>query len=203
MDSALSDERDQIALRVRVLMQKILDRYKVGIEVVGINLQQGGVGPPEQVQAAFDDVLKAGQERERAKNEAQAYANDVIPRAVGAASRLKEEADAYKARIVAQAQGDAQRFKLVLAEYQKAPQVTRDRMYIDTMQQIYSNVTKVIVDSRQGSNLLYLPLDKIMQMTGQDHTAPASSVTPNIPAMDAASDARTRDAARTRTRETR
>ena len=203
MDSALSDERDQIAIRVRVLMQKILDRYKVGIEVVGINLQQGGVGPPEQVQAAFDDVLKAGQERERAKNEAQAYANDVIPRAVGAASRLKEEADAYKARIVAQAQGDAQRFKLVLAEYQKAPQVTRDRMYIDTMQQIYSNVTKVVVDSRQGSNLLYLPLDKIMQMTGQDHTASAPAVTPNVPAMDAASDARTRDAARTRTRETR
>ncbi len=111
MDSALSEERDQIAIRVRALMQKILDQYKVGIEVVGINLQQGGVRPPEQVQAAFDDVLKAGQERERAKNEAQAYANDVVPRAVGSASRLKEEADAYKARIVAQAQGDAQRFK--------------------------------------------------------------------------------------------
>ena len=163
MDSALAEERDQIAPRVRTLMQTILDRYKVGIEVVGINLQQGGVRPPEQVQAAFDDVLKAGQERERAKNEAQAYANDVIPRAVGAASRLQEEAEAYKARIVAQAQGDAQRFQSVLAEYQKAPQVTRDRMYIDAMQQIYSNVTKVMVESRQGSNLLYLPLDKIMQ----------------------------------------
>jgi membrane protease subunit HflK len=167
MDSALSEERDQIAPRVRALMQKILDRYKVGIEVVGINLQQGGVRPPEQVQAAFDDVLKAGQERERAKNEAQAYANDVVPRAVGSASRLKEEADAYKAKIVAQAQGDAQRFKSVLAEYQKAPQVTRDRMYLDAMQQIYSNVTKVMVDSKQGSNLLYLPLDKILQMSGQ------------------------------------
>ena len=165
MDSALSEERDQIAVRVRVLMQKILDRYKVGIEVVGINLQQGGVRPPEQVQAAFDDVLKAGQERERAKNEAQAYANDVIPRAIGAASRLKEESEAYKARIVAQAQGDAQRFRSILTEYQKAPQVTRDRLYIETMQQIYGNVTKVLVDSRQGSNLLYLPLDKIMQMS--------------------------------------
>ena len=129
-------------------------------------MQQSGVRPPEQVQAAFDDVLKAGQERERAKNEAQAYANDVIPRAVGSASRLKEESDAYKARIVAQSEGDAQRFKSVLAEYQKAPQVTRDRMYIDAMQQVYSNVTKVMVESRQGSNLLYLPLDKIMQMTG-------------------------------------
>lgn len=209
MDSALSEERDQIAPRVRALMQKILDRYKVGIEIVGINLQQGGVRPPEQVQAAFDDVLKAGQERERAKNEAQAYANDVIPRAVGAASRLKEEADAYKARIVAQAQGDSQRFKSVLAEYQKAPQVTRDRMYIDTMQQIYSNVTKVMVDSRQGSNLLYLPLDKIMQMTAQTAEAPANMTSP-LPApaattndTGAGSDARARDALRSRNRETR
>ena len=210
MDSALSDERDQIAPRVRALMQKILDRYKVGIEVVGINLQQGGVRPPEQVQAAFDDVLKAGQERERAKNEAQAYANDVIPRAVGAASRLKEEADAYKSRIVAQAQGDAQRFKSVLTEYQKAPQVTRDRMYIDAMQQIYSSVTKVMVDSKQGSNLLYLPLDKLIQMTGQVAADTAALPSPiSVPNTDtvnntsAATDVRTRDAARARTRETR
>ena len=207
MDSALSEERDQIAPRVRAMMQTILDRYKVGIEVVGINLQQGGVRPPEQVQAAFDDVLKAGQERERAKNEAQAYANDVIPRAVGAASRLKEEADAYKSRIVAQAQGDAQRFKSVLAEYQKAPQVTRDRMYIDAMQQIYSNVTKIMVDSKQGSNLLYLPLDKLIQMTGQVAQDTAAVPVPASPspanAAAAISDARSRDAARDRTRETR
>jgi len=166
MDAALAEERDQIAPRVRTLMQTILDRYKVGVEVVGINLQQGGVRPPEQVQAAFDDVLKAGQERERAKNEAQAYANDVVPRATGTASRLKEESEAYKARIVAQAQGDGQRFGQVLAEYQKAPQVTRDRMYVDAMQQIYSNTSKVLVDSKQGSNLLYLPLDKLMQSAG-------------------------------------
>ncbi|MES2412640.1 MAG: FtsH protease activity modulator HflK [Pseudomonadota bacterium] len=214
MDSALAEERDQIAPRVRTLMQTILDRYKVGVEVVGINLQQSGVRPPEQVQAAFDDVLKAGQERERAKNEAQAYANDVIPRAVGSASRLKEESDAYKARIVAQAQGDAQRFRSVLAEYQKAPQVTRDRMYIDTMQQVYSNVTKVMVESRQGSNLLYLPLDKIMQMTGQgtvaapaDATLGAGSTalptTSVVPAPASTLDARSRDASRTRDRDTR
>ena len=200
MDSALSEERDQIGPRVRALMQTILDRYKVGIEVVGINLQQSGVRPPEQVQASFDDVLKAGQERERAKNEAQAYANDVIPRAVGSASRLKEESEAYKARIVAQAQGDAQRFRSVLTEYQKAPQVTRDRMYTDAMQQVYTNVTKVLVDSRQGSNLLYLPLDKIIQQSGQGgattgpefSAAPATPVTP-VPAPLPA-DARTRDA---------
>ncbi len=190
MDSALSEERDQIGPRVRAIMQTILDRYKVGIEVVGINLQQGGVRPPEQVQAAFDDVLKAGQERERAKNEAEAYANDVVPRAVGTASRLKEEAEGYKSRIVAQAQGDAQRFKSLLAEYQKAPQVTRDRMYIDAMQQMYSNVTKVMVESKQGSNLLYLPLDKIMQMTAQQGAAASTSAVENAnPAVPAAAPA--------------
>ena len=209
MDAALAEERDQIAPRVRDLMQSILDRYKVGVEVVGINMQQGGVRPPEQVQASFDDVLKAGQERERAKNEAQAYANDVVPRAAGAAARLGEEAAAYKSKIVAQAQGDAGRFSSLYSEYQKAPQVTRDRLYIDAMQQVYTNVTKVLVESRQGSNLLYLPLDKIMQNVGGSAAAPAASgdaaaggaasapanvrVVPN-PAGDARSrDARSRD----------
>ncbi len=180
MDAAMSEERDQIGPRIRTIMQAILDQYKVGVEVVGINLQQGGVRPPEQVQAAFDDVLKAGQERERAKNEAEAYANDVVPRAVGAASRLKQEADGYKARIVAQAEGDAQRFKSLVGEYQKAPQVMRDRLYIDAMQQIYSNTTKVLVDTKQGSNLLYLPLDKIIQQTN------TANATVNTPAADAA-----------------
>lgn len=209
MDAALSEERDQIAPRVRALMQTILDRYKVGVEVVGINLQQGGVRPPEQVQASFDDVLKAGQERERAKNEAQAYANDVVPRAVGSASRLKEEADAYKARVVAQAQGDAQRFRSVYAEYQKAPQVTRDRMYLDTMQQIYGNVTKVLVESRQGSSLLYLPLDKILQMSGNAGADAGNASATTVPAPTVpmgtlpSSDSRSRDAARSRDRDTR
>ncbi|MBO9651783.1 MAG: FtsH protease activity modulator HflK [Variovorax sp.] len=209
MDAALADERDQIAPRVRNLMQTILDRYKVGVEIVGINLQQGGVRPPEQVQAAFDDVLKAGQERERTKNEAQAYANDVVPRATGTGARLKEESEAYKARIIAQAQGDAQRFSSVLAEYQKAPQVTRDRMYTDAMQQIYSSTTKVMVDSKQNSNLLYLPIDKLMQMSAQNSAAatpsdaaspnvagtapPQSSVIPVAPADSRARDGRSRD----------
>jgi len=210
MDTALAEERDQIAPRVRSLMQTILDRYKVGVEVVGINLQQGGVRPPEQVQAAFDDVLKAGQERERAKNEAQAYANDVVPRAVGSASRLNEEAAAYKARIVAQAQGDAQRFASVLAEYQKAPQVTRDRMYLESMQQIYGNVTKVLVESRQGSNLLYLPLDKIMQGVASGSAPDALAASPSAPTAAPATpsstfsnDPRARDSNRTRDRESR
>jgi len=210
MDAALSEERDQIGPRVRAMMQDILDRYKVGIEVVAINLQQGGVRPPEQVQASFDDVLKAGQERERAKNEAQAYANDVIPRAVGSAARLKEEADAYKARVVAQAQGDAQRFRSVFNEYQKAPQVTRDRMYLDAMQQIYTNVTKVLVDTRQGAALLNLPLEKILQMNavGDPSALPANAANPApvpstpLPAANAV-DPRSREAARTRERDVR
>lgn len=211
MDSALAEERDQIAPRVRNLMQQILDRYKIGVEVVGVNLQQGGVRPPEQVQSAFDDVLRAGQERERAKNEAQAYANDVIPRAVGAASRLQQEAEGYKARIVAQAQGDAQRFKLLLAEYQRAPQVTRDRLYLESMQQIYSNVTKVLVESRQGGNMLFLPLDKIMQQVAAGgaaaapapESAPSSSQGAPASSSSSASDPRARDNGRSRERETR
>ena len=214
MDSALAEERDQIAPRIRTLMQTIIDRYNIGVEVVGINLQQGGVRPPEQVQAAFDDVLKAGQERERAKNEAQAYANDVIPRATGAASRLTQEAQGYKARIVAQAQGDAQRFKSLLAEYQRAPQVTRDRLYIETMQQVYANATKILVESRQGTNLLYLPLDKIMQQVSQggaaapqadspQAAAQSSANPPAAPSLPSANDSRSRDDARSRGREGR
>jgi membrane protease subunit HflK len=209
MDAALAEERDQIAPRVRELMQVILDRYKIGVEVVGVNLQQGGVRPPEQVQAAFDDVLKAGQERERTKNQAEAYANDVVPRATGTASRLMEEAAAYKARIVAQAQGDAQRFSSIYTEYQKAPVVTRDRLYLETMQQVYSNVTKVVVDSKQGSNLLYLPLDKIMQQTqggaaAGDAAASSNASTTTAPApAPSVPDARARDTSRTRDRESR
>lgn len=209
MDAALADERDQIASRVRDLMQKILDRYKVGVEVIGVNLQQGGVRPPEQVQAAFDDVLKAGQERERAKNEAQAYANDVVPRARGTAARLKEEADAYRSKIVAQAEGDSQRFVQLLPSYQKSPQVMRDRMYTDAMKEIYGNVTKVLVDSNKGSNLLYLPLDKIMDsaksqqsFTSEDAAhAPASSASGNSNA--AAGTSRAREVSRSRDRDPR
>jgi membrane protease subunit HflK len=206
MDDAIGVDRDKIAPQVRALMQTILDRYGVGIEVLNVNLQQGGVRPPEQVQAAFDDVLKAGQESIRTQNEAQAYANNVVPRAVGTASRMIAQAEGYKARVVAQAQGDAQRFDAVLAEYQKAPQVTRERMYIDAMQQIYSNVTKVLVDSRQNSNLLYLPLDKIMKMTSQPAAAAAPTPTPPdtttpapaTPPSNASDDDRSRAGARSR-----
>ena len=210
MDAALAEERDQIAPRVRALMQDILDRYKIGVDVVNINLQQGGVRPPEQVQAAFDDVLKAGQERERAKNEAQAYANDVVPRAVGTASRVTQDALAYKARTEAQAQGDARRFDQVLTEYQKAPLVTRDRMYTDAMEQVYSKSTKVLVDGKQGNNsLMYLPLDKLLQGAGQDNEAAAntpratSAPATSAPAAGHADNTRSRDSGRSRDRDSR
>ncbi|MGZ3159148.1 MAG: FtsH protease activity modulator HflK [Burkholderiaceae bacterium] len=160
MDFVLYEGRSAVATSVKQSMQNILDHYKSGVEIREVTMQ--GVQPPEQVQAAFDDAVKAGQDRERQKSEGQAYANDVIPRASGAASRLKQEAEAYRASVIANAEGDASRFKQVLTEYAKAPAVTRDRMYIDTMQQIFSNTTKIMLDAKSGSNLLYLPLDKLI-----------------------------------------
>jgi membrane protease subunit HflK len=163
MDYVLYEGREQIALGTQKLIQEILDRYNLGILVTSVTVQN--VQPPEQVQAAFDDAVKAGQDRERLKNDGQAYANDVIPRARGNAARLKEEAEGYRQRVVAQAEGDAARFKSILTEYDKAPKITKERMYIDTMQEIYTNVTKVLVDSKSNSQLLYLPLDKLMEKT--------------------------------------
>ncbi|MDD5331032.1 MAG: FtsH protease activity modulator HflK [Sulfuricella sp.] len=164
MDFVLYEGRSEIAARSAKLMQEILDRYKTGISISKVTMQNAQ--PPEQVQAAFDDAVKAGQDRERAKNEGQAYANDVIPRARGAASRLLQEADGYKQRVIVSAQGDASRFKQILVEYSKAPKVTRDRMYLDAMQQVLTNSSKVLVDQKGGNSLLYLPLDKLIQATG-------------------------------------
>ena len=161
MDQILYEGREAIQISAQQLMQQILDRYKTGITVSRVTIQSAQ--PPEQVQAAFDDAVKAGQDRERQKNEGQAYANDVIPKARGAASRLLQEADGYRQRVIATAEGDATRFKQVLTEYAKAPQVTRERIYIDTLQQIYSNTSKVMLDYKGSGNLLYLPLDRLMQ----------------------------------------
>jgi membrane protease subunit HflK len=164
MDFVLYEGREQVAGSTTKLIQDILDRYKSGIMVSKVTMQNAQ--PPEQVQAAFDDAVKAGQDRERQKNEGQAYANDVVPKAKGAAARLMQEADGYKQRVVANAEGDASRFKQILVEYEKAPQVTRERMYIDMMQQVLSSSSKVLVDQKNGSNnLLYLPLDKLIQST--------------------------------------
>ena len=142
-------------------MQEMLDRYRTGIEVMSVAIQNAQ--PPQPVQAAFDDAVKAGQDRERQINEGQAYANDVIPKARGMAARLAQEAEGYKARVVETAKGDADRFTQVLAQYEKAPRVTRDRMYVDMMQQVMQSSTKVYVDTQDGNNLLYLPFDKLME----------------------------------------
>ena len=145
-------------------MQDILDRYKTGITISQVTMQDAQ--PPEQVQAAFDDAVKAGQDRERQKNEGQAYANDVVPKARGSAARLMQEAEGYRQRVIANAEGEARASARSLTEYNKAPSVTRDRLYLDTMQQILTNTSKIVVDQKAGGNLLYLPLDKIMQMRG-------------------------------------
>ena len=212
MDFVLVEGRAEIAQRTKVLLQATLDNYGTGLEVTSVNLQDANF--PQQVQAAVQDAIKAREDKDRQSLEAQAYANDVVPRATGTGSRLKEESEAYKARIVAQAQGDAQRFSSVLSEYQKAPQVTRDRMYLDAMQQIYSSTSKILVDSKQNSNLLYLPLDKLMQQTAANAAGtPSDAASPNvagtaapqssvIPVAPSAGDARARDG-RSRDRDVR
>jgi membrane protease subunit HflK len=169
MDFVLYEGRDQIAASTQKLIQDILDRYQTGIQVRSVSMQS--TQPPEQVQAAFDDAVKAGQDRERQKNEGQAYANDVIPRARGAASRLAEEATGYRQRMIVTAEGDASRFKQILTEYSKAPEVTRNRMYLETLQQVYANTSKVMLDAKGSGNLLYLPLDKLMQAAAVTATA--------------------------------
>ncbi len=171
MDAILYETQVDIANKTRDLMQLIHDRYGTGIQISAVTVQNAQ--PPEQVQAAFDDAVKAGQDRERQKNEGQAYANDVIPRSRGAASRLLQEAEGYKQRVIANAEGEASRFKQVLAEYAKAPAVTRERIYIETMQQILASTSKVMMDFRGAGNLLYLPLDKLMQQGGA--AAPSES----------------------------
>jgi membrane protease subunit HflK len=175
MDTVLYEGREKIGIDLAGSIQKILDSYKTGIFVTSVTVQN--VQPPEQVQAAFDDAVKAGQDQERLKSEGQAYANDIIPRAKGTGERLIQEAEGYKARVVATAEGDATRFKQVLVEYAKAPQVTRDRMYIDSMREMYSNVTKVLVDTTKSNSLLYLPLDKIVAQVSAESAQTAASQT--------------------------
>ncbi len=152
MDFVLYEGREQVAASTTKLIQDILDRYKAGIIVSKVTMRNAQ--PPEQVQAAFDDAVKASQDRERQKNEGQAYANDVVPRAKGAAARLMQEADGYKQRVIANAEGDASRFKQIVVEYEKAPQVTRERMYQDMKQQILTSTSKVLVDQKSGGRQL-------------------------------------------------
>ena len=203
MDFVLYEGREQVAATATKLMQDILDRYKSGIVISKLTMQNAQ--PPEQVQAAFDDAVKAGQDRERQKNEGQAYANDVVPRARGTAARLIQEAEGYKASVIANAEGDASRFRQILVEYEKAPGVTRERMYLDMMQQVMGNVSKVMVDQKNGSSLLYLPLDKLIESTrtagaaGDIVAAPA----PTTQSSDNVASQRARDSLLSRDREAR
>jgi membrane protease subunit HflK len=176
MDTVLYEGREKIAIDLASSIQKILDSYKTGIYVTSVTVQN--VQPPEQVQASFDDAVKAGQDQERLKSEGQAYANDIIPRAKGTADRLIQEAEGYKSRVVATAEGDANRFKQVQTEYAKAPGVTRDRMYIDSMREMYNNVSKVLVDTTKSNSMLYLPLDKIIAQVSAESTQVATGQAP-------------------------
>lgn len=205
LDFALYEGREEVAVNTKKLMQDILDRYKTGINVVSVTMQNAQ--PPEQVQAAFEDAVKAKQDLERQKNEGQAYANDVIPKARGTASRLLQEAQGYKLRVENEAQGNVSRFNQIFAQYQKAPEVTRQRMYLDAQEQIMSNVSKVIVDQKNGNNLLYLPLDKLMAVAGANAPAAANPSAPASPAptvnVSPNTDNRSRDDVRAREREGR
>ena len=166
MDFVLYEGRTTVASEVQALMQQILDRYQTGVQVSTVAIQN--VQPPEQVQAAFDDAVKAGQDRERQINEGQAYANQVVPLASGQASRMLEQAEGYRAKVTGDAQGNTARFTSILAEYEKAPQVMRQRMYLESMQDIFTRASKVMVDTKSNNNMLYLPLDKIMHLAAQD-----------------------------------
>ncbi len=161
MHSVLTEGRERIAIDVATRLQSYLDHYSTGIQIEKVNVEE--TNPPDQVQEAFDDVNKAREDEERSKNEAEAYANGIIPEARGKAQRTIEEANAYKAQVVARSQGEAQRFKKLLAEYKKAPKVTRERLYIDAMQEVLSNSSKVMVDVEGGNNMMYLPLDKLVR----------------------------------------
>jgi membrane protease subunit HflK len=183
MDTVLYEGREKIAIDLSLSIQKILDSYKAGIFITSVTVQN--VQPPEQVQAAFDDAVKAGQDQERLKSEGEAYANDILPRAKGTAARLNQEAEGYRARVVAMAEGDAIRFKQIYTEYAKAPQVTRDRMYIDTMREIYTNVSKVLVDTTKSNSLLYLPLDKIISQVSSEAQQAAQAQTGGLPSIPA------------------
>ena len=161
LDMALGEGRQLIGDEVKLRLQTYLDDYGTGINIIKVNIQEGK--PPAPVKDAFDDVVKAKEDEERLKNEAQAYANGVVPEARGRAQRMIEEATGYRSRVVAEAEGDARRFEQLLAEYQKAPEVTRERLYIDAMQEVLANSSKVMIDVEGGNNMMYLPLDQLVK----------------------------------------
>ena len=202
MDFVLYEGRQEIAARAEELMQNILDRYQTGVLISKVTMQNAQ--PPEQVQAAFDDAVKANQDLERFKNDGQAYYNDVVPKARGTASRLTEESNGYRQRVIAYAEGEASRFRQILTEYNKAPAVTRERMYLETVQQIMTSTSKVMIDAKSGGNILFLPLDKILQLSAAGVADPMAAAKPSpseVPTPEAPG--RSRESLRARDRESR
>jgi len=159
MDFVLTEGRSEIVAAIKSEIQSVMDAYKAGILITSVNLQDAQ--PPEQVQGSFEDAIKAREDKQRLINEAEAYANDVVPKARGAASRIVQEAEAYKEKAIAQATGDISRFTQLLAEYKKAPVVTKQRMYIETLESVLEKSSNVVVDVKGGNNVMYLPLDKL------------------------------------------
>lgn len=176
MDFIMTEGRDEIASRIKENIQEIIDQYGTGISVFEVNIQDAN--PPQQVRDAFQDVTQAREDKERLINEAQAYRNEVLPNARGQAARLREEADGYKQEVIAKAEGEAQRFTQLLKEYKKAPSVTRDRIYLDTVESVLSNSSKVMIDVEGGNNLLYLPLDKIIRNDAMNFQMPENIQSP-------------------------
>ena len=198
LDFVITEGRQDVALRAEKLIQDILESYKAGLLVVKLNMQDAQ--PPQQVQAAFDDAIKAREDEVRQINEAEAYANDIIPRARGASARRIQEAEAYREEIVQKAQGESERFLKVLAEYNKAPKVTRERLYLEAMESVMANSNKVMVDVKEGNSLMYLPIDKMMQsQPGQSTSRQGGVATPDYSSQSTTEqDARTRDRLRSR-----
>jgi membrane protease subunit HflK len=176
MDTVLYEGRDKLAAQAREAIQRLADRYKMGAEIVGVTMQS--VQPPDQVAAAFEEANKAQEERARSRSEAQAFADDIIPQAKGKAARLLQDAEAYRAGVVSIATGNAARFDKIVAEYAKAPAVTRDRMYIETMQQILSSTSKVMIDAKTGTNQIFLPLDRLLAQSTANEAARGSGSGP-------------------------
>jgi membrane protease subunit HflK len=189
MDFVLYEGRTEVATEVLKLAQSILDRYQTGIQISTVAIQN--VQPPEQVLAAFDDAVKAGQDRERQINEGNAYANQVLPEAQGQVARMLQDAEGYRAKVIGDAEGDTARFSRIEAEFAKAPEITRQRMYLATMQQILESSAKVMIDADSANNMLYLPLDKIMSQAARDHRAGGSSGSSSVEATTGAAAAAT------------
>ena len=196
LDFVITEGRLEVAARAEKLMQEILDSYATGILVVKLNMQDAQ--PPQQVQAAFDDAIKAREDEQRQINEAEAYANDILPRARGTAARRVQEAEAYREEIVQKAQGESDRFLKVLAEYNKAPEVTRERLYLEAMETVLANSNKVMVDVKQGGSLMYLPVDKLMQSQRQSSVSAPNERTSVVPSEVTEQESRLRDRQRSR-----